>query len=492
MEFEIISKNEVLDKIIGNMKNIISNNINKSQNDLKSIKHDNLYEFIDDFIQIKESNINISLEIISNVEYISSSKVIVDYYKWYLKKNINLNFEDIPFWLIINKYIELVNCIYEPVGKYIFFNNIGFSDLKDLDINENLRIIDVLKIRKKQLYMDIPLFDIYLKEFKNAPESRVSVINYIFFLRRFPLFKNLVNNYFNIHKKDIFNKIKEIDNVDGNSIYIPLFMSFKTKSFIIENVLSFNSGKIDINNMYYNINSPHIKKDNFIKTFKKINMENLGFTKLIINPKSECYMLVKPSIFTQEFTSKKKDIDNIFIFIVYMKFINTTNWFLDNQENDESLNIFMSNFMTKCFFIYNYMNLQKYNLDEMLDIFIYHDLNIDLYTNLDPNMNEDYFEVTHSLVLIHMSYLLFKNDSFNINSMSRNIDILGHFSYVFKYFKTIEKNIFPLFVFLAFSNKEIKFLYEYVNKNNKILSFLNDFYDEIYKKSSVTYMLVKN
>lgn len=425
--------------------NISPNTLTKPANTL--LEHQKNLLFIDHI------NINISLDVINQNDNIFYNNFMLFLYD----QNINLNFKNYTMYTLLEKY----NNIIQKMMKTINFNQYSFN--KDLLSNTPNTIIELLQNRKYNTDSNLALIDIYLKDMENVPESENDLYNYIYILRKFPMFKNILNYYLEENEPELYSIISqnslEIDS--NNDIFLPFIFDFSDNEKIIKNVNNLFKKNYYLNDFFYIIKSFNIQLDSLISAYNEINFQEYGFSGEYF---TNIEILIEKFINTEAF-------DIYIIFALYLK-INYVDITTLNDISIENLHILLSIFLVNLYVIYDYLNLNEYTSNGILEV----------YADI-PVENYDYQNtiLTELLFYIHISYYVFKSNSIIYNTIDNNINLLKHFLYIIRYSKNILPETFPLIFFLSCSNKNIKFIYEY--KDNNILDFLNEYYDIIYENA---------
>lgn len=482
--------------------------------------YDTLNKYKEDYVSITSSNINSSLDLINNrIEEKDKINLINELFQ---TKHVpqEFKFNNINFYVLIDTYKNIVNSLFQSITNCTFvFNTLfNFNDLKENPLNflknTNTNIINLLEYLKRKKYYNIELIDIYLLEFYSVPSSSSNIMNFIYFLRRFPLFICMINKYFFEYEKDIFEKLTEynIDNiscVNDNTANIDLFLNSPNYDIKIYNLKSLLDGSISINNIIYTmpcISQHDIKTKNiinYINEFRNdvqtidlvnriIRTNTYGVIKLhinhiLFNPKQFFTECKKSSVY-KNYKGEDKTItldDFEFILYLYSFYLcledMDTGYLSTLQLDDLMLNL--SDFLINLFSIYNYLNLDIYDTIEMLQkTYPLNEISENSVMLNDPGF-KFYKETAISRLIfyIHASYFLFNKKNSIYEAISDNMNILKHFFYTFNYFKNDNQKIFPLFVFLGFSDKNTKIIKEYNSSNNLVLDWLIDYYDVLFK-----------
>lgn len=178
----------------------------KSFNNVYSKKFDKIKDL--SILNTISSNINISLDIVRSRDELDINYAIA---------NSSLSFENYEIDHIISVYKSILDKLVTPINNitYLFNNNTSNIGLDFTTSNSNKLLCDLLnEIRHKNNPKQI--IDIYISEYMNVPKSSENIVNFIYFIRRFPLIRFLLNHYFYKHIPHYFNIIQEhkLDNIN--------------------------------------------------------------------------------------------------------------------------------------------------------------------------------------------------------------------------------------------------------------------------------------
>lgn len=446
-------------KIILKDLNYVKNNNSKPIEVLLNLTNndDTLLDFENDFLNIKHANISISLDLINQAEDLYDNNIMIYFYN----QNINLNFKNYSMYDLINKYKETISNMLENIKIPQYSFNIDFLNK---EIPDKISVAEILKIRQNNTGSKYSLIDLYLKEIENAPDSHNDLINYIYFLRKFPLFKFLFNNYLKNNEEEIYSKIlnNNLDTLTDNSYFFPSLFLFSENEKTLHNIYNLFKQKYSMNDFFYKIQYVEINKGNIYSLYQNTDFIQYGY--------NEDNNFIDIKILNNELKNSQNDFNIAIVLFLKLNNISLENI---NRISNQDLNIIISNFFIKLFMIYEYLNLNQFNsLDELLIIYD-DDTSFDIY-------NPKQFILLNVLYYIHISYYVFKNN-YLYNIINSDLNLLKQFFYIIQYFKNTLPNMFPILLFFACSNKNIKFIYEY--KNNNILDFFNDYYDILFENT---------
>lgn len=446
-------------KIILKDLNYVKNNNSKTIEVLLNLTNndDTLLDFENDFLNIKHANISISLDLINQAEDLYDNNIMIYFYN----QNINLNFKNYSMYDLINKYKETISNMLENIKIPQYSFNIDFLNK---EIPDKISVAEILKIRQNNTGSKYSLIDLYLKEIENAPDSHNDLINYIYFLRKFPLFKFLFNNYLKNNEEEIYSKILDnnLDTLTDNSYFFPSLFLFSENEKTLHNIYNLFKQKYSMNDFFYKIQYVEINKGNIYSLYQNTDFIQYGY--------NEDNNFIDIKILNNELKNSQNDFNIAIVLFLKLNNISLENI---NRISNQDLNIIISNFFIKLFMIYEYLNLNQFNsLDELLIIYD-DDTSFDIY-------NPKQFILLNVLYYIHISYYVFKNN-YLYNIINSDLNLLKQFFYIIQYFKNTLPNMFPILLFFACSNKNIKFIYEY--KNNNILDFFNDYYDILFENT---------
>lgn len=446
-------------KIILKDLNYVKNNNSKAIEVLLNLNNneETLLDFENSFLNIKHANISISLDLINQAEDLYDNNIMIYFYN----QNINLNFKNYSMYDLINKYKETIDNMLQNIKIAQYSFNIDFLNE---EIPDKISVSEMLKIRQNNTGSKYSLIDLYLKEIENAPDSHNDLINYIYFLRKFPLFKILLNDYLKKNEEETYNKIinNNLDIFDDNSYFFPSLFLFTENEKTLHNIYNLFKQKYSMNDFFYKIQYMEIDKGNLYSVYKNTDFIEYGY--------NEDNNFIDIKILNNELKNTRNDFNIAIVLFLKLNNISLENI---NKISTQDLNIIISNFFIKLFMIYEYLNLNQYNSLEELLIIYDDDTPFDIY-------NPKQFILLNVLYYIHISYYVFKNN-YLYNIINSDLNLLKQFFYIIQYYKNTLPNMFPVLLFFTCSNKNIKFIYEY--KDNNILDFFNDYYDIIFENT---------
>lgn len=446
-------------KIILKDLNYVKNNNSKAIEVLLNLNNneETLLDFENSFLNIKHANISISLDLINQAEDLYDNNIMIYFYN----QNINLNFKNYSMYDLINKYKETIDNMLQNIKIAQYSFNIDFLNE---EIPDKISVSEMLKIRQNNTGSKYSLIDLYLKEIENAPDSHNDLINYIYFLRKFPLFKILLNDYLKKNEEETYNKIinNNLDIFDDNSYFFPSLFLFTENEKTLHNIYNLFKQKYSMNDFFYKIQYMEIDKGNLYSVYKNTDFIEYGY--------NEDNNFIDIKILNNELKNTRNDFNIAIVLFLKLNNISLENI---NKISTQDLNIIISNFFIKLFMIYEYLNLNQFNSLEELLIIYDDDTPFDIY-------NPKQFILLNVLYYIHISYYVFKNN-YLYNIINSDLNLLKQFFYIIQYYKNTLPNMFPVLLFFTCSNKNIKFIYEY--KDNNILDFFNDYYDIIFENT---------
>lgn len=515
----------------------------------------------------------------------------------------NLIFDNHNIYYLFQKYFEIIEELKEPADKITGIINNIYNSIVNKENLDKMSIFEIFKSHIENEYFYISIIDLYLSELYNAPASNIEIINFIYFLRRFPLFNYLNLHYIYNYNPSLYDIIKEdemqnlenitykknqnikeekIEEVNKNNDketdevslidfnYLTLnaqdnkknvFENINIQSHIKE-LFGFENNDINIYNImkllidknpndfvilfkalkYEEDNTFILKKENLQEILKILNqntgfIENKGFITVIDRPnifgllyegvngilslvdlnnfKDACLEIVESEynvttdseIFLSLFPAinrdliirnKQNQVINIFNDLLYYIFsyflsINYQNCYIDNFS-DENINIIASNFLIDLYSVYEYLEIRSFkSLDDLTKFYpLYRSTNYKNYTS----------QYLMTLFFIYSSYFLFNYDENKYrngfvsnpfyNEINSEIIIIKNYLYIFKVLKHNNKNLFPLFVFLSCSNDKNKIILKYDNKKNNILSWLDEYYNIVFKDKQINTYIFNN
>lgn len=409
---------------------------------------------------IEHVNINISLDIINQKDNIFYNNFMLYFYN----QDVNLNFKNYTMYNILNEYKLIIQKIIQKIN----LDQYSFNPSLLFEIPDTLN--KLLEIRKENAYHDDGLIDIFLKDIENAPESTNDLYNYIYILRKFPLFRILINNYLNVNEPDIYSIIvdKELDIIDKDTeVLLPMLFGFSDSEKIIHNVFSLFKD-YSLNDFFYIIQPIDIDINSLYNAFQDINYKQFGLN--IDNGKINIQQLMDSLYILPEY--------DIYLTVTIFLRMNGVNLDVLKKISKENLDIIISTFFVNLYTIFIVLKLHNFSVKDIKLLF------------RDAPIFSNNHILSELLLYIHLAYFSFLYDTSNLlyNIITSNLDLLKHFFYIIQYTKNILPNLFPLILFLSCSSKNLKIIHEY--KNNNLLDFLNEYYDMIYE--DVKKIMIKN
>lgn len=443
-----------------------------------------LFDYKKDYLTIKSFNINFSLDIFSDVFFINNIFYVINNLN---EKKVDLVFKNFTSLELIEQYKKLLDEIFKTRDLKDF--NFDIRSIQDLEIeNKTYKIVNVLKkkIKDDENESKKKIFDLYLKDYKNVPESDHNIFNFIFFLRKFPVFNNLILEYFKENEPEYFERLSMIENIQKKN---------KDKESSIEDVIEDydNNTMFDtfldfrlLNNKIINIK--FLLEDNLESehTFF-LNNTDIPYNRKLIKTQELIFDIKKILETYKKLINNKKSLKILYsvVFSLYLnanpfpaihKYFESIN--VREDIYNEQINILINSFVFYLFFVFEYYNLNQYkNLNEVEKIFNndFEGLSWEETPSLDFKQKLNIF-IYH----IYTSYTIFQNKIF-YSFYKKIMFNLKHFFYIFKYFKNNNDKLFPLFSFLLFSEERLKVIKKYNAKENNILMFLENLYDKYYK-----------
>lgn len=430
---------------------------------------DNLYDYMNDIMNISYSNINVSLDIING-----------------LNKNL------------VDDYVLI------PRKKKLIFNNISVFNLK----KDFKKIIEDMCTVKKTLFGNSSILeevdntrsdasskiDFYLKDYHSTPYSSNSNYNMIYILRQFPFFKILFGQYLKICKdEEILSKIydNDLETLSDVSSYDTAENSFLPSMFpnnldvVINNIMNIDNDNavisdytfvLDMDGLQIDLDDIIFKIDQFKKyciTFGIYKMEN-----------SDYYHLLKIFDMNESFISLT-GINETFLLhnVLAIYFV-----LLSEPYTKETMPYHISNFLINSYYLYSYYEnvfnkgfriIFKNDSNDIVDLNIFNAYNQSINT-LDTYINKSLYNMK-LFTLIAAKYIYDSAYTFK-EKIRTEIERIKHLLYVSRYIKSQEKKFYPLFTFLIASNTNRKIFKEY--SDNELLDLLIDVHDKIYNTSN--------
>lgn len=453
---------------IKEMEEDLFKNLSSYENDfIKNYNKENIKE-----LKILHSDINTSLDISSGRDIDGNG--------------YSINISDFSFEQVKNKYDEIQRQLLGSINNFKFFlkNGIPKSEEK---IDNISKLINLIKSPNSNVY------DTYLRDYLQAPNSEDKKINFIYFLRRFSIFKKLISDDKNEELTFFLNKVFGIN----------------SKDYIEYNNDRILKGVDNLDELFYifpflrNLDMIGTLKANYINTMEKIKEtlpgleyygEDLYITDLniVIDSIKNNSVLFYGNGLVYYFSKEISDIISKLITIFsYDSLLNSVNDY--KNMTDEDFLIKLSLFL---FFIYS--TNEKYSLKKIKDFDekLYSKINVyndddrsEILSVIDEDFTDNNFilkktygsrELNNSLFYLFSSKILCE-DIFLKNLLKENLLRVGHFFYVLKYFKNTLKDYYPLFVFGVFTTSEKKYICDYDKNKNVFLDQIIDVYNTKYK-----------
>lgn len=178
----------------------------KSFNNVFSKKFEKIKDL--SILNTVSSDINISFDIIRSTNEFNIN---------FSNNSSPFSFENYQLEQIVTEYRSIINKLVTPINNIIYlFNNNTNNIGKEFTEKESKKLLcDLLnKIRKRNDQKQI--IDIYISEYMNVPNSSSDIVNFIYFIRRFPLIRYLINHYLYQNYPASFNLIRKhnLDNIN--------------------------------------------------------------------------------------------------------------------------------------------------------------------------------------------------------------------------------------------------------------------------------------
>lgn len=451
-------------------------------------KHKNIEELI-----IIHSDINTSLDIACGRDIDGNG--------------YSINIADFSFAEIKEMYEDIKKQLRGSINNFKIFLKNGLGNSTNIINN----VSDLIRETKNN---NLNVYDTYLRDYLQAPNSDDKKINFIYFIRRFSIFKKLIDdtnndvddenfleNVFGIHSKEYidFNNdriLQNVSNLDELFYIFPFLRKIDLIGTLREKYIYVAKKLIDT--------LPGLK---FFEENLYITDMNIVINTILNDSETLCgnttinYLL--------------KDVSDIFFKIIvifaYDSILNSAKD-IENVTNEDFL------ISLSLFLFYMYSTNKKYELKKIDNFEDKIKSKIVILTNCDNNHNEqdvdsDYdhneqdvdndsidscfaehnfvflktigsSELNNSLFHLYSSNLLC-DDIFLNNILKENLLRVGHFFYALKYFKNTLKNFYPLFAFGVFSTKEKKYLVDFDEKKNVFLDQSLDVFNEKYKNINI-------
>lgn len=276
---------------------------------------------------------------------------------------------------------------------------------------------------------------------------------------------------FYINPNDEESKIISYTDENIDNYFMELLFNFKNTSYIINNVKIIDSDSDwRLSNLNMNMDQ-YVSYDinKIIKLYKNIilNFNSFG---LISENKNFSISSVNKIL------EKMEEINSVnpqeYYFVIY-SLINGFN--LDTYD-DELIKIYFSNFLFNSYLLKKYI-ISNYSYTEQKEIYksgYINDINSFENYSLVNIVNPKKNVLQKSLICLH---LFAKN-----NDLYKSIEIafnkLKYFFQLIIFFKKHKKDLYPLFLFLISSNKNIKIVK--TDKKNSLFDFLSETYNMLY------------
>lgn len=458
-------------------------------------------DFIQPFLNVRSTNMLHSLEYINNLLETTVSDILR--IPIYSKSVGNLKFENYSMGEVRKSYVTIIEQIYEPVNRNIFLPDAAYSDI--LSLNKQIRILDLLRLQKLKTLSVFGIIDLFLVKYKNVPNSNNNIFNFIFFLRRFPLFRFMFNKHLEEVKPEIFRFIKDDDLESINSqsetqeitnfknpnhTFVPYFFDFESLEYAYSNIdyLIHNNTKNYFNSLSYRIPNLNIDMERLVTEYYEFRFnfkfKDFGFD----NIDDQIVGLIDPGTFIRKLYQTTPEFKFYTIIKSYLCVYNIDPRHLKHQvenNNTESITTFISKMLFKLYFLYEYLNLSQFNdINQLLQIYEYKNskLNINNIVGLQDFVKNS--QTLSSLFYVYSAFILFQNNSEFHSSITKHVEVLKHIIYLVNNYHENDCEITPMFVFLFYSSTRVKAVYSGPRRNeeNRMLVWLIEYYEELMAK----------
>lgn len=487
----------------------------------------------------------------SALDFVGNRDLFFDPYDY----NSSTNFPNFSPDEIIDIYHEVIKKMCETQEGLLLFYNTGDTyadyaaqenmiELFTRQENDKIRIVDVLK-KMVLPEVKLSLVDIYLSEFMKAPNSSDQKYNFLYFIRRFPLVKNLfldhvmktspkyiveLINDFGLEKpspaniQSLLPSTNTVINIKSLSDELKELTSIALNEVDTNTFLEHCNSVDDISAMRYNTNlllTSVDKIEDYIFSFPFLVTENDELKKLykevmndLITKKRvpednsrngsvddiglyeslfQGTVIDNPDILfryaTRDLTSfdyvtfkyrKELGADYFSKQLVILFCIDMLRGGISPKISfeDKDLSQYLSAFVIKMYWIYILLS-EKKNVNEIME---------DIKKNIIPlgeyETSDDPDKYKRNAVLFYFraATFIFANTSFHIE-VKNGIQRMSYLFFVINFFKNRSKELFPFFIFAAFSDSKVKYIKNYPTKTNTFLDWLTELYDIKFSKS---------
>lgn len=437
------------------------------------INDDNLnaFDFLKDNL-FKQFNINTinNLNIISNDTIFEELSTVSLIYNTDYNFNFNLRSNKYNIFSFVEKYKEIILHIFKDslLTQFYFINAV-----KRLPKYKNL--FELIKIIQNDINLTRnrkEILDIYLEEYENCPFSSNDLLNYIYILRKFPLFRYLMQNYL-IQNYEFKDPIKYLDEKFEFKIFSSITLS--NVSFTVHNFKMLLNQNYSIKNYFFNFKSLKVDED-FVSDLKLrfrnyINLNRQADYGIKINNNlislDEIVVCKKLFIIDDE----NDNFELISTIFFYYCILNKIDIPLLSLEETQTM---CTNFFLNLFIIYSQILQLETIITNKNYLWVYTTYFQKLTNNLPFY---DSKETKLKSIIIFFSIIFFKDLS-RYKNFQYDISMLSNIINFFHTFSTNYKDLYPLIVFLSCSNPNLKIVIANKNRDD-VLNFLIDEYDRL-------------
>lgn len=442
----------------------------------------NAFEFLKDNL-FKQFNINTinNLNIISNdtiFEELTTASLI---YNTDYNFNFNLRSNKYNIFSFVEKYKEIILHIFKDslLSQFYFINTV-----ERLPKYKNL--FELIKIIQKDINLTRnrkEVLDIYLEEYENCPFSSNDLLNYIYILRKFPLFRYLMQNYL-IQNYEFKDPMEYLDEEFEFKIFSSI--TFSNVSFTVHNFKMLLNQNYSIKNYFFNFKSLGVNEDflsdlnlRFIN-YIQLDLKEAYGIKINHNLISLDEIVVCKKLFIIDDDEIYNNFELISTIFFYYCILNKIDIPLLSLEETQTM---CTNFFLNLFIIYSQILRLETVVTKDNFLWVYETYFHNL-TNKLPFYDSK--EAKLKSVIILFSIMFFK-DSDRYKNFQYDISMLSNIINFFHTFSTNYKDLYPLIVFLSCSNPNLKIVIANKNRDD-VLNFLIDEYDRLIPNPTQIYV----
>lgn len=416
-----------------------------------------------DLLQIKPETFNITY----SINYINTTLSL--FQTPFIKITDDFNFKNFSIYEIDEIYRRVYNEILKKLNLNLI--KIDINIVKDETFYQLKTILDYLNKKKETASEDLDinkeLIDYYLEDFYNVPISSINIINYIYFLQKFPFYKLLINNHFKNTDFLYYQNLKEKNLLfdEEKIFFFPELFNLENNNFYIVNVLNLIENKINTLEYFFVLPSIKINKDQIKNEYNNDAIQEALRSYENINSDQK----TRITIFYKSFNGIPSD-NKLLAILLHLNKIE-----IDKIEifTEEELKVLLSKALIQLYFVayfYNFTTQKEDDYELLPEEKIESLLKIGIEKNIEIN---EY--IILAFILYYRTHIP--------NRISNFIEKFKHLLFINNYFNQINTHLYPIFIFFCFSNEKIKIIKQYTYKENYLLDYFIELYNKLFKNT---------